>query len=99
MSSMELQQRIVQEIGENPALEQSEEYPCNRCDIPGPQCAECPYYHAQFNSHNSERDDYRSMSYDAASGKDEEVDPIALIEDKPTLQHHLLMQLRSMTDA
>src|SRR5436190_8414140 len=62
MSSMELQQRIVQEIGENPALEQAEEYPCNRCDIPGPQCAECPYYHAQFGSHNSsERDDYRSL--------------------------------------
>src|SRR5438067_1801934 len=53
MSSMELQQRIVQEIGENPALEQAEEYPCNRCDIPGPQCAECPYYHAQFGSHTS----------------------------------------------
>src|SRR5205823_8324293 len=62
MSSMELQQRIVQEIGENPALEQAEEYPCNRCDIPGPQCADCPYYHAQFQSHNSDRDDSRSMS-------------------------------------
>src|SRR5690349_6566762 len=100
MSSMELQQRIVQEIGENPALEQAEEYPCNRCDIPGPQCAECPYYHAQFHSHNtSERDEYRSMTYDLLGGKDEEVDPIALIEDKPTLQDHLLMQLRSMTDA
>jgi RNA polymerase sigma-54 factor len=97
MSSMELQQRIVQEIGENPALEQSEEYPCNRCEIPGPQCADCPYYHAQFQSHSSDRDDFRSSTYDLLSGKDEEVDPIALIEDKPTLQDHLLIQLRSMT--
>jgi RNA polymerase sigma-54 factor len=96
MSSMELQQRVVQEIAENPALEQAEEYPCNRCDIPGPQCAECPYYHGQFSSRqNSERDDFRNLGYDGLAGKDEDVDPIALIEDKPTLQDHLLMQLRS----
>jgi RNA polymerase sigma-54 factor len=97
MSSMELQQRIIQEIAENPALEQAEEYPCNRCDIPGPQCAECPYYHAQFGGqNNAERDDLRGLSYDAIGGKDEDMDPIALIEDKPTLQDHLLMQLRSI---
>jgi RNA polymerase sigma-54 factor len=100
MSSMELQQRVVQEIAENPALELSEEYPCNRCDIPGPQCVDCPYYHAQFGNHStSDRDDFRTMSYDLLAGKDEEVDPIALLEDKPTLQDHLLMQLRSTLNA
>src|SRR5262249_49928216 len=41
----------------------------------------------------------RTMSYDSLTGRDEEVDPIALLEDKPTLQDHLLMQLRSTLNA
>jgi RNA polymerase sigma-54 factor len=97
MSAMELQQQIVQEIGENPALEQSEEYPCNRCEIPGPQCAECPYYRAQMVSAlpSSDRDDFRGGG-EVGGARDDEVDPISLIEDKQTLADHLTWQLRAV---
>jgi RNA polymerase sigma-54 factor len=96
MSAMELQQQIIQEIGENPALEQPEEYPCNRCEIPGPQCAECPYYRAQMLAAVPNRDpeDHRLQSFDGAA-RDDDLDPIALIEDKPTLADHLIWQLRA----
>jgi RNA polymerase sigma-54 factor len=96
MSALELQQQVVQEIAENPALEQPEEYPCNRCEIPGPQCAECPYYRAQMLAAvpNRDPDDHRLQSFDAA-GRDDDLDPIALIEDKPTLADHLVWQLRA----
>jgi RNA polymerase sigma-54 factor len=99
MSAMELQQQIVQEIAENPALEQSEEYPCNRCDIPGPQCAECPYYRAQMLSAtpSTDRDDYRS-GVESSAARDDEVDPISLIEDKQTLADHLTWQLRAVAN-
>ena len=82
MSSMELQQRIASEIAENPALEQPEEYPCQKCEVPGPQCMDCPYYHGQFSVRQSERDELRTLAFDLAQGRDEEIDPIALIEDK-----------------
>jgi RNA polymerase sigma-54 factor len=99
MSAMELQQQIVQEIAENPALEQSEEYPCNRCEIPGPQCAECPYYRAQVVSTlpSNDRDDFRS-SFEGGGARDDEVDPISLIEDKQTLADHLTWQLRAVAN-
>jgi RNA polymerase sigma-54 factor len=96
MSTMELQQQIVQEIAENPALEQPEEFPCSRCEIPGPQCAECPYYRAQMHATvPNERDDYRNTGLEGFGGRDDEVDPIALIEDRPTLSDHLIWQLRA----
>src|ERR1051326_7712035 len=96
MSTMELQQQIVQEIAENPALEQPEEFPCSRCEIPGPQCAECLYYRAQMHATvPSERDDYRNTGLEGFGGRDDEVDPIALIEDRPTLSDHLIWQLRA----
>lgn len=97
MSAMELQQQIVLEIAENPALEQSEEYPCNRCEIPSPQCAECPYYRAQMvsSTSTSERDDFRANG-ESAGPRDDEVDPISLIEDKQTLADHLAWQLRAV---
>jgi RNA polymerase sigma-54 factor len=98
MSSMELQQRIAMEIAENPALEQPEEYPCQKCEVPGPQCMDCPYYHGQLSSRQSERDELRMMAFDLAQGKDEEIDPIALIEDKQSLQDHLMVQLHAATD-
>jgi RNA polymerase sigma-54 factor len=97
MSSMELQQRIAVEISENPALEQPEEYPCQKCAVPGPQCMECPYYHGQLSARQSERDELRTMAFDLAQGKDEEIDPIALIEDKQSLQDHLTVQLHAAT--
>jgi RNA polymerase sigma-54 factor len=97
MSSMELQQRIALEIAENPALEQPEEFPCQKCAVPGPQCMECPYYHGQLNVRQSERDELRTMAFDLAQGKDEEIDPIALIEDKQSLQDHLTVQLHAAT--
>jgi RNA polymerase sigma-54 factor len=97
MSSLELQQRIALEIAENPALEQPEEYPCQKCDVPGPQCLDCPYYHGQFSGRQSERDELRSLAFDLAQGRDEEIDPIALIEDKQSLQDHLTVQLHATT--
>jgi RNA polymerase sigma-54 factor len=97
MSSMELQQRIVLEIAENPALEQPEEFPCQKCEVPGPQCMECPYYHGQLSGRQSERDELRNMAFDLAQGRDEEIDPIALIEDKQSLQDHLTVQLHANT--
>ena len=96
MSSMELQQRIVLEIAENPALEQPEEYPCQKCDVPGPQCMDCPFYHGQL-GRQSERDELRTLAFDLAQGRDEEMDPIALIEDKQSLQDHLTVQLHAST--
>jgi RNA polymerase sigma-54 factor len=98
MSSMELQQRIAMEIAENPALEQPEEYPCQKCEVPGPQCMECPYFHGQLSGKQSERDELRTLAYDLAQGRDEEIDPIALIEDKQSLQDHLAVQLHANTD-
>ena len=97
MSSMELQQRIASEIAENPALEQPEEYPCQKCEVPGPQCMDCPYYHGQFSVRQSERDELRTLAFDLAQGRDEEIDPIALIEDKQSLQDHLTVQLHATT--
>jgi RNA polymerase sigma-54 factor len=98
MSSMELQQRIALEIAENPALEQPEEYPCQKCEVPGPQCMDCPYFHGQLSGRQSEREELRSMAFDLAQGRDEEIDPIALIEDKQSLQDHLIVQLHASTD-
>src|SRR5438067_5741017 len=98
MSSMELQQRIALEIAENPALEQPEEYPCQKCEVPGPQCMECPYFHGQLSGRQSERDELRTLAFDLAQGRDEEIDPIALIEDKQSLQDHLTVQLHANTD-
>jgi RNA polymerase sigma-54 factor len=97
MSSMELQQRIALEIAENPALEQPEEFTCQQCVVPGPQCMECPYYYGQFAGRRSERDELRSLAFDLAQGRDEEMDPIALIEDKQSLQDHLTVQLHAAT--
>src|SRR5215213_7781633 len=99
MSAMELQQQIVQEIAENPALEQSEEYPCNRCEVPGPQCPECPYFRAQIVSStpSSDRDDFRNNG-EGGAPRDDEVDPISLIEDKQTLTDHLAWQLRAVAE-
>ena len=97
MSSMELQQRIALEIAENPALEQPEEYPCQKCEVPGPQCMECPYFHGQLSGRQSERDELRTLAFDLAQGRDEEIDPIALIEDKQSLQDHLTVQLHANT--
>jgi RNA polymerase sigma-54 factor len=97
MSSMELQQRIAVEIAENPALEQPEEFPCQQCVVPGPQCMDCPNYYGQFSRRQNERDELRSMAYDLAQGRDEEIDPIALIEDKQSLQDHLTVQLHAST--
>jgi RNA polymerase sigma-54 factor len=97
MSSLELQQRIALEIAENPALEQPEEYPCQKCEVPGPQCMECPYYHGQYSGRQSERDELRTLAFDLAQGRDEEIDPIALIEDKQSLQDHLTVQLHACT--
>lgn len=98
MSSLELQQRIALEIAENPALEQPEEYPCQKCEVPGPQCMDCPFFHGQYSGRQSERDELRSMAFDLAQGRDEEIDPIALIEDKQSLQDHLIVQLRAATE-
>jgi RNA polymerase sigma-54 factor len=95
---MELQQRIALEIAENPALEQPEEYPCQKCEVPGPQCMDCPYFHGQLSGRQSEREELRSMAFDLAQGRDEEIDPIALIEDKQSLQDHLIVQLHASTD-
>lgn len=98
MSTMELQQQIALEIAENPALEQAEEYPCSRCEIPGPQCVECPYYRAQMAATppGGDRDDFRGLSFDTMGSRDDDVDPIALIEDKQTLADHLTWQLRAV---
>src|SRR5712691_7861431 len=98
MSSIELQQRIALEIAENPALEQPEEYPCQKCEVPGPQCMDCPYFHGQLSGRQSERDELRTLAFDLAQGRDEEIDPIALIEDKQSLQDHLTVQLHANTD-
>src|SRR5947208_15986679 len=71
MSSMELQQRIALEIAENPALEQPEEFPCQKCEVPGPQCMECPHYHGQLSARQSWRDELRNMAVDLAPGRAE----------------------------
>ncbi|MBI3911586.1 MAG: RNA polymerase factor sigma-54 [Armatimonadetes bacterium] len=95
MSAMELRQYVVQELAENPALEQPEELPCNRCEVPISQCLECPYYLPQFRPASvHERDELRSAS--AGAARDDEPDPLAMVEDPVTLQDHLLTQLHAV---
>ncbi|HEU4754176.1 MAG TPA: hypothetical protein VFU47_13785, partial [Armatimonadota bacterium] len=59
MSSMELQQAFVQELAENPALESGEEGGCSHCEVPGPQCLDCPYSPTRLSS-KADRDEFRA---------------------------------------
>jgi RNA polymerase sigma-54 factor len=94
MSSLELQQTLVQELAENPALESVDEHVCSRCTIPGPQCVECPYNPARLSSYNpGERDNYRGL---APTMPDDDLDPLARVEEPPTLQAHLITQLGAL---
>jgi RNA polymerase sigma-54 factor len=89
MSSMELQQSLVQEMAENPALDAGEEQNCNHCAVPGPQCLDCPFNPIRLSGKPGDADFRASLS----GGGEEDLDPLARVEAPPTLQEHLLTQL------
>lgn len=89
MSAMELRQCVTQELDENPALESADDQGCGNCDNPSLQCLECPY--AAFRL----KPDSQLARETAGSGGEDEVDPLARVAAPPTLQEHLLTQLRA----
>src|SRR5688572_2887902 len=97
MSVFELQQCLTQELSENPALESVDEHACGHCQVPGPQCVECPFNPSLFRA-SSTRDDYR-IGADGGMARDEEPDPFAMVEAPQTLQHHLHQQLGAAAQA
>ena len=89
MSAMELRQCIVQEMSDNPALEQPEDSGCNDCVVPSSQCLDCPQYLARLRGTNERN------STQPATGR-EEIDPLSLVENPVTLHDHLRAQLRAV---
>jgi RNA polymerase sigma-54 factor len=95
MQSMELRQAVVAELGENPALESSEESGCNHCDVPGPDCFTCPYGNFSGIASSKSNGDGPLALRDLTA---EEIDPFASIEAPCTLQEHLRTQLRAVVE-
>ena len=94
MSAMELQQCVVQELSENPALESMDDRGCGHCDTPALQCGDCPFSPFRLRSNlAAERAEYRSSLLQQAGEREEDVDPLARVAAPPTLQEHLLSQL------
>ena len=86
MSTMELQQCLVQELSENPALESVDDDGCQQCEIPGPQCLMCPYSPLRATKDSADRKTAQPLT-------EEDIDPLARVESQLTLREHLLTQL------
>lgn len=87
LPTTDLEQRISQELVENPALESVESFRCIRCGMPIAEDQRLCYYCArrtgEGNGHSGERSDWDSPS-----------DVGAWVPARITLEQHLLAQLR-----
>ena len=97
-SSLELEQAIVQELAENPALELSEVVRCTRCgaEMPDGYCLACATSGSQVDSRwEDERylDGSRNHAPSESNGSDWE-NPVFRLASCMTLADHLLQQAR-----
>jgi len=95
LTSMELQQAIEQELAENPALEMSEEDPCEGCDMPKSLCIDCSFRKQTVSDDDVDLSAHEfEMSYDFSGNSEGEGDFIGNIQAEVTLQDHVRALLR-----
>jgi DNA-directed RNA polymerase specialized sigma54-like protein len=99
MSSVELQEAISQELGENPALEMTELPACPICGNPvaGNYCTECMPRRPEVTDGSQVAGD--ELPVDAPvrlRDDDDEFDPIARAEADFTLEDHLTWNLHAL---
>ena len=96
-TSLELQQAIEQELAENPALEISEEDPCEGCETPKSLCVDCAFRKQTVTSDDTDLSVYEfETPYDFSADADSEGDFIGSIQAEVTLQDHLRELLRAV---
>lgn len=95
MTRAELLQCVEHEIAENPALETEEERACGHCQIPGPECRDCPF-NPQRLQRLKQGDQAPAGAY-ATTTAVLEADPLEQFHSAPTLQEHLRNQLGAVT--
>jgi len=94
---MQLQQRIEEEIAENPALELAEDQCCPVCALPleGPFCRNCGYTQLeQVEADPSDLEPELHFAYTTPRGEQEE-DPVSFLESEFTLHDYLCLQARA----
>jgi RNA polymerase sigma-54 factor len=94
LTSLELQQAIEQELAENPALEVSEEDPCEGCETPKALCIDCVFSKQTQSDADIDISIYElDTPYDANADPDVESDFIGNLQEDMTLQEHLRLLL------
>jgi len=102
LSSMELQEYLQQELGENPALEMTDAMHCPQCGSPmvDAVCHTCAHAQneagpapASFDSSEAYMDLGTYSGSASAASRDEEFDPLSLVAAQMTLSERLLADL------
>ncbi|MDO8683578.1 MAG: RNA polymerase factor sigma-54 [Armatimonadota bacterium] len=90
LTSLELQQAIEQELAENPALEVSEDDPCQGCDTPKSLCIDCAFQKQAVSSDDVDLSVHEfETTYDFSGDNESEGDFIGNIQAEITLADHL----------
>lgn len=92
LSALELQQMILAEVAENPALELTEVEVCPACG--DPLLADGTCYRCRRGE-----DLVRSTAQSLLEVEEEDRDLLTRVPDQPTLPEHLLLELATMLDA
>ena len=94
LSVTQLQQRVEEEITENPALELCEDQGCPVCGVPldGPYCPNCGYTPPREATEGELEAGY--LPYPQAENAERD-DPVAFLESEYTLQDYLAEQARA----
>lgn len=96
LTSLELQQAIEQELSENPALEVSEEDPCQGCETPKALCIDC-VFHKQPSDDDVDISIYElDPAYESSTDLETEADFIGNLQAEVTLHDHLRELLRAV---